>query len=78
MKNQPTIACLGAGPKSLATALLAHALRRCGRPSPNVVLVERTAVGANWAGKAGFTDGACPLNTSPFKDLVVRHIKIFG
>lgn len=73
-----TIACLGAGPKGLAIALLAHALRRCGRPSVDVVLIERATVGANWAGQAGFTDGTCALNTSPFKDLGFPYKTGFG
>lgn len=77
-KKNAVLVCLGAGPKSIAIALLAYVLRKLGKPSPRIVIYERRSVGANWAGKAGFTDGNFPLDTSPFKDLGFPYASGFG
>ena len=65
----PTLAVLGAGPKAVAVAAKSAALRAMGVPTPQIVVVERTAVGANWTAAGGWTDGEHRLGTSPEKDI---------
>ncbi|MBI3505888.1 MAG: SidA/IucD/PvdA family monooxygenase [Proteobacteria bacterium] len=60
---------VGAGPKAMAIAAKADVLRRLGLPAPEVHIVERTAVGAHWTGRSGYTDGKLKLGTSPEKDV---------
>ncbi len=64
-----TLAILGAGAKAVAVAAKASALRDMGVDVPDVIAVERTAVGANWQASGGWTDGAHRLGTSPEKDV---------
>ena len=64
-----TLAVIGAGPKAVAVAAKATELRSMGVPAPNVVVVERTAVAANWTAAGGWTDGEHRLGTSPEKDV---------
>ncbi|BBX42811.1 lysine 6-monooxygenase [Mycobacterium tuberculosis variant microti OV254] len=63
------LAILGAGAKAVAVAAKAKVLRDMGVEVPEVVAVERTAVGANWQASGGWTDGAHRLGTSPEKDV---------
>ncbi len=64
-----TLAILGAGAKAVAVAAKAKALRDMGVQVPEVIAIERTAVGANWQASGGWTDGAHRLGTSPEKDV---------
>lgn len=64
-----TLAVLGAGVKAVAVAAKAFVLREMGVDTPDVIAVERTAVGANWQASGGWTDGAQRLGTSPEKDI---------
>ncbi|OBI18248.1 lysine 6-monooxygenase [Mycobacterium sp. E2462] len=64
-----TLAILGAGAKGVAVAAKAFVLREMGVEVPDVVVVERTGVGANWQASGGWTDGAHRLGTSPEKDV---------
>ncbi len=64
-----TLLIIGAGPKALAIHVRAKVLRDLGYDSPHVAIIERTEVGANWAGKVGFMDGSPPLVTSPERDV---------
>jgi len=64
-----TLAVLGAGAKAVAVAAKAFVLREMGVDVPDVIAVERTAVGANWQASGGWTDGAHRLGTSPEKDV---------
>jgi mycobactin lysine-N-oxygenase len=64
-----TLAVLGAGPKAVAVAAKAAELREMGVPVPDVVVVERTGVAANWTSAGGWTDGEHRLGTSPEKDV---------
>src|ERR1700756_3121804 len=64
-----TLAVLGAGAKAVAVAAKASVLREMGVEVPDVIAVERTAVGANWQASGGWTDGAPRLGTSPEKDV---------
>ncbi|WP_267615465.1 Rossmann-fold NAD(P)-binding domain-containing protein [Gordonia bronchialis] len=60
---------IGAGPKAIAVAAKAHALRSAGLPAPRVIVVEATTVGGNWLEDGGWTNGRHRLGTSPEKDL---------
>ncbi len=60
---------IGAGPKAMAIAAKNAVLRSLGRSVPELHVIERRAVGANWSGDFGFTDGKQPLGTSPEKDV---------
>ncbi|WP_416482154.1 SidA/IucD/PvdA family monooxygenase [Streptomyces sp. CL12] len=60
---------IGAGPKSLALAAKAAVLRAVGCDAPEVVVVERDRVGANWREGSGWTNGRQALGTRPEKDL---------
>ena len=64
-----TLAVLGAGVKAVAIAAKAHVLREMGVEAPEVVVIERTGVGANWQASGGWTDGDQRLGTSPEKDI---------
>jgi mycobactin lysine-N-oxygenase len=64
-----TLAVVGAGAKAVAAAAKAAELRDMGVDVPDVVAVERTAVGANWQAGGGWTDGQHRLGTSPEKDV---------
>ena len=64
-----TLAIIGAGPKAVAVAAKAAVLRSMGVPTPEVISVERTAVGANWQASGGWTDGNHRLGTGPEKDI---------
>ena len=67
--NSPTLAIIGAGPKAIAVATKAAELRSMGVPAPDVVVVERSGVAANWQAVGGWTDGQHRLGTSPEKDV---------
>ena len=64
-----TLAVIGAGPKAIAVAAKAAELRDMGVDVPDVVVVERSGVGANWQPVGGWTDGQHRLGTSPEKDV---------
>ena len=63
------LAILGAGAKAVAVAAKAAMLRDMGVTTPDIVAVERAAVGANWRAGGGWTDGQHRLGTSPDKDV---------
>jgi len=50
-----TLAVVGAGPKGVAVAAKARALRDAGLDAPRVVLIDRAAVASSWDGANGFT-----------------------
>ena len=60
---------IGAGPKSIAIAAKSTVLSRLGFSVPEIHIVERNEIAANWGGKHGFTDGKQILGTSPEKDV---------
>jgi mycobactin lysine-N-oxygenase len=72
------IVVIGAGPKGLALHVKSRALRELGVDAPEVVMIERHAVGAHWAGGHGYTDGARILCTSAEKDLGYPYRSTFG
>ena len=65
----PRLAVIGAGAKGVAVAAKAAVLRDMGVDAPEVVVVERAEVAANWAAVGGWTDGLQRLGTSPEKDI---------
>jgi mycobactin lysine-N-oxygenase len=64
-----TLAVVGAGAKAVAVAAKASVLRAMGVDAPDVIVVERTGIAANWQASGGWTDGAQSLGTSPEKDV---------
>ncbi|ADT98789.1 MULTISPECIES: NADPH-dependent L-lysine N(6)-monooxygenase MbtG [Mycolicibacterium] len=65
----PTLTVIGAGAKGVAVAAKAAVLRDMGVDAPDVVVVERAEVGANWDAMGGWTDGQHRLGTNPEKDV---------
>lgn len=63
------LAIVGAGAKAVAVAAKAAVLREMGVDAPEIVVVERTAIAANWRAGGGWTDGQHRLGTSPEKDI---------
>src|SRR3954470_23858321 len=60
---------VGAGPKAMAIAAKNQVLAEMGFSVPDIHIIERREVGANWTGNAGFTNGKLALGTSPEKDV---------
>ena len=50
MQALASLAVVGAGPKGLAIAAKRAALARTGRMVPDLVLIDRAGVAANWSG----------------------------
>lgn len=67
--SRPRLAVIGAGPKGIAVAAKAAELRAMGVDAPEVVVVDRAGVAANWQAVGGWTDGQHRLGTSPEKDV---------
>lgn len=76
--GRATLAVLGAGPKGLAIAAKRAALARSGGEVPDLVLVDREGVAANWSGAAGYTDGRQRLSTAPEKDVGFPYAPTWG
>jgi len=76
--GRATLAVLGAGPKGLAIAAKRSALARSGEEVPDLVLVDREGVAANWSGAAGYTDGRQRLSTAPEKDVGFPYAHTWG
>ena len=74
----PTLAVVGAGPKGIAVAAKARALKAAGLDAPRVILVDRGAVAGNWTGKQGYTSGRLPLGTPPEKDVGYPYADSWG
>lgn len=64
-----TLAVVGAGAKAVAVAAKAAVLREMGVETPDVVVMERAKVAANWDAVGGWTDGQHRLGTNPEKDI---------
>jgi mycobactin lysine-N-oxygenase len=60
---------IGCGPKALAIYAKAKGLEQAGFNVPDITIIEKFEIGANWCGSHGFTDGAQPLGTPPEKDI---------
>jgi mycobactin lysine-N-oxygenase len=73
-----TLAVIGAGPKGIAIAAKARALRAVGLEPPRVFLIERSAVAGNWRGPQGYTNGLLPLGTPPEKDVGFPYAASWG
>ena len=63
------IAVIGGGPKAAAICAKADVLNRIQRTNLKVTVFERTAIGANWTGIGGYSDGAARLCTPAERDL---------
>lgn len=77
MSSSPLLV-LGCGPKALAIAAKAKVIENLGYEVPEIVVIEKSQVAANWAGGAGYTDGSHPLGTPPEKDLGFPYGSVFG
>lgn len=60
---------IGAGPKAMAIAAKNAVLAELGFRVPEIHVIERKEIGANWTGNSGFTNGRLTLGTSPEKDV---------
>jgi mycobactin lysine-N-oxygenase len=60
---------IGGGPKALAIAAKATALKQLGYLVPEIVIIEKYEIAANWLGERGYTDGKQLLGTAPAKDV---------
>lgn len=60
---------VGGGAKAMALAAKATVLEELEFAVPELLIIEKRDVGANWLGDAGHTDGRPRLGTSPDKDL---------
>lgn len=69
MQKEQTLIVIGGGPKALAIAAKRLVLAELGMAVPQVVVIDKAGVGANWSGAFGFTDGEQILGTPPEKDV---------
>ncbi|WP_158256131.1 SidA/IucD/PvdA family monooxygenase [Corynebacterium sp. 13CS0277] len=60
---------IGAGPKAVAVAAKAWALRACGGEVPRITVVEQRGIAAHWQAGGGWTNGRHYLGTPPEKDV---------
>ena len=65
----PTLIVLGAGPKALAIASKRAVLARLGFSVPELIVIDKDGVAADWSGEFGLTDGTPLLGTRPEKDV---------
>ena len=77
-ENIKRLICVGGGPKSAAIAVLGYALRLSLSQKVALTIIEANAIGGNWSGNEGYTDGEFPLDTSPFKDLGFPYRSGYG
>lgn len=69
MKGTNRLIVVGAGPKAMALVAKRAVLRQLGWSVPELVVLDRFGIGANWSGNFGFTDGEQILGTPPEKDV---------
>lgn len=67
--EQKKLIIIGAGPKAMAIASKNAVLAEMGFNVPEIHIIEKNEVGANWTGNSGFTNGRLALGTSPEKDV---------
>lgn len=72
------IAVIGGGAKAAALAVKAFALRQAGIADISVTIFEKSAIGSNWTGKGGYTDGLQRLCTPAERDLGFPYGTIHG
>lgn len=60
---------VGAGAKAAAIAAKHRALKESDLEVPDITIIERHEVSANWNGRFGYTDGVHSLGTPPEKDV---------
>ncbi|MCF7834316.1 MAG: SidA/IucD/PvdA family monooxygenase [Candidatus Pacebacteria bacterium] len=69
---------VGAGPKALNILAKAQALKNNGWDVPEIIVLEKNEIGANWSGNYGYTDGKGVLGISPLKVFNYPSKSIFG
>jgi len=78
IRSMLTLAVVGAGPKGIAIAAKARALKAAGLGAPRVVVIDPGAVAGNWSGRQGYTSGLLPLGTPPEKDVGFPYAGSWG
>jgi mycobactin lysine-N-oxygenase len=76
-KVQKKLIVLGCGPKGTALGVKAKVLKDLGYDVPEVIIVEKSEVGAHWDGKHGLTHGRLPLGSAPQKDIGFPYRSLF-
>jgi len=69
---------VGCGPKALAIAAKTAAIKEIKGYGPDVTIIEKEKVAANWTGNHGYTDGNQFLGTPPEKDIGFPYPGEFG
>lgn len=72
------MAIVGAGAKAAAIAAKANILNKVARSDIQVTVFEQQAVGANWSGLNGYTDGEARLCTAAERDLGFPYTPTFS
>lgn len=75
---QKRIAVVGGGPKAVALAVKAKALRTLKLQDTEVVIFEQKAIGAAWEGHEGYSDGEQRLCTLAERDLGFPYKSLYG
>lgn len=60
---------VGCGPKAIAIAAKAHALKNLGWQVPEISIIDKTGPAAYWDGSSGYSDGDTILGTTPLEDI---------
>jgi mycobactin lysine-N-oxygenase len=76
--RRKSIAVIGGGPKAVALAAKAFALRIARIRDVQVTIFERQCIGANWSGKFGYTDGKQRLCTPAERDVGFPYSSMGG
>lgn len=80
-KNNTTkekIIIVGCGPKAISLFAKSYVLKELGWSVPQIVIIEKNQIAANWCGKFGFTNGNLPLTSAPQKDIGFPYKSSFG
>lgn len=75
MKNLIIVGC---GPKAVAIAANAYVLKKLGWDVPDITIIEKYGIAANWDGTNGYTDGQPHLGTPPTEDIGFPYLSSFG
>jgi mycobactin lysine-N-oxygenase len=67
--NSTRLVVVGAGPKAVAIAVKARALKELQLPAPEIIVIEEESIAARWRASGGYTTGKQRLGTPPEKDL---------
>jgi mycobactin lysine-N-oxygenase len=77
LEKTPTLIIIGAGPKAVSLWLKAKVLKEQGWKVPEIIIIEKHGVAANWDGSHGFTNGRQLLGSPPQKDVGYPYQSLF-